>query len=104
MAVYVNAVLQLLPFNMIPDSGNVVIMPILAQRLLINIRKVDYMGSEPVASKLLFAPPAPGSEDHEDDLDFFEMAPERFGLRHRDRGVSAETSGVRGTGVGSDNA
>lgn len=27
------------------------------------MRKVDYMGSRPVASKLLFAPPPPGSED-----------------------------------------
>ncbi|TEB28587.1 hypothetical protein FA13DRAFT_1735425 [Coprinellus micaceus] len=27
------------------------------------MRKVDYMGSEPMASKLLFAPPAPESED-----------------------------------------
>jgi hypothetical protein len=38
------------------------------------MRKVDYMGSEPVVSKLLFAPPAPGSEDDiEEDLDALEM-------------------------------
>ena len=49
----------------------------LAQRLLLNMRTVDYMGSEPVASKLLFAPPAPGSEDDlEGDFDSFEMSPE----------------------------
>ena len=48
------------------------------------MRKVDYMGSEPLASKLLFAPPAPGSEDDlEGDFDSFEMAPQPAGLRHR---------------------
>ncbi|KAJ3550136.1 hypothetical protein NMY22_g619 [Coprinellus aureogranulatus] len=41
-------------------------IPILAQRLMINLRKTDYMGSRPIASKLLFAPPPPGSEDDED--------------------------------------
>jgi hypothetical protein len=39
-----------------------VIYPILAQRLLINMRRVDYMGSELFALKLLFAHPVPGSE------------------------------------------
>ena len=38
-------------------------LPILAQRLLINIRRVDDMGSQPLASTLLFAPPAPSVED-----------------------------------------
>jgi hypothetical protein len=48
------------------------------------MRKVDYMGSEPVASKLLFAPPAPGSEDDvEEDFDSHEMAQESSVLRHR---------------------
>ncbi|KAJ3529338.1 hypothetical protein NMY22_g9037 [Coprinellus aureogranulatus] len=41
-------------------------IPILAQRLMINLRKTDYIGSRPIASKLLFAPPPPGSEDDED--------------------------------------
>jgi hypothetical protein len=46
------------------------------------MRKVDYMGSEPVASKLLFAPPIPGSEgDLQGDLDSLEMAQEPSGLR-----------------------
>lgn len=30
---------------------------------MINMRKVDYMGSEPYASKLLFAPANSGSEN-----------------------------------------
>jgi len=47
------------------------------------MHKVDYMGSEPVASKLLFAPPLPGSEDDlEGDIDSFRMAAEASGLRH----------------------
>ena len=54
-----------------------VIVPMLAQRLLINMRKVDYMGSQPVASKLLFAPPVPGSEDDlEEDFDAPQMKQE----------------------------
>ena len=60
-----------------------VLVPILAQRLLINMRTVDYyMGSEPVASKLLFAPPEPDSEDDlEGGPDSFELAGEPSGLR-----------------------
>ncbi|KAJ3528489.1 hypothetical protein NMY22_g9388 [Coprinellus aureogranulatus] len=34
-----------------------VVVPVLAQRLMVNMRKIDYMGSRPFASKLLFAPP-----------------------------------------------
>ena len=34
---------------------------------MINMRKVDHMGSEPFASQLLFAPPQVGSEDDLDD-------------------------------------
>ena len=49
-----------------PKRANEVVIPILAQRLLINMRKVDYVGSQPVASILLFA-----SQGHapESDLD-----------------------------------
>lgn len=48
------------------------------------MRKVDYMGSEPVASKLLFAPPTPDSEDDLDsDLSSFEMASEPSDPPHR---------------------
>ncbi|TEB28645.1 hypothetical protein FA13DRAFT_1711663 [Coprinellus micaceus] len=46
-------------YNVIGD----ILVPILAQRLMVNIRQVDSMGSQPFASKLLFAPPEPGSED-----------------------------------------
>lgn len=38
-----------------PHRSGSTIIPILAQRLLLNMRKVAYVGSQPVASKLLFA-------------------------------------------------
>ena len=50
--------------------ANDIAIPIFAQRLMTNMRKVDYMGSEPYASKLLFAPANPGSgteSDFEDE-------------------------------------
>ncbi|TEB28622.1 hypothetical protein FA13DRAFT_1815724 [Coprinellus micaceus] len=72
------------PVFVLVQVVNNTIIPILVQRLLINMRKVDYMGSEPVASKLLFAPPVPGSEGGLDgELESFEMAPQPSGLRHR---------------------
>jgi hypothetical protein len=38
------------------------------------MRKVDYMGSEPAASKLMFSPHVPGSEDDlEGDFEFDTM-------------------------------
>jgi hypothetical protein len=78
-------------FNAVHDSAGLALNPILAQRLLINMRKVDYMGSQPVASKLLFAPPPPGSDDDlEDDPGFFEMAPGPSGAHHR--GAVGKTS------------
>ncbi|KAJ3523385.1 hypothetical protein NMY22_g11462 [Coprinellus aureogranulatus] len=40
--------------------------PVFAQRLMINLRKADFVGTRPIASKLLFAPQRPGSEDGED--------------------------------------
>ncbi|TEB28590.1 hypothetical protein FA13DRAFT_1735433 [Coprinellus micaceus] len=73
------------------SMANFVILPILAQRLLINMRKADYMGSEPFASKLLFAPPAPGSEDDLGaDFDSYEMTREPSAVRHR--GPAGEVS------------
>ena len=58
------------------SSGEVTI-PILAQRLLINMRKIDYMGSQPIASKLLFAPATgPDSDELEDEMNTFELAQE----------------------------
>ena len=39
------------------------------------MRKVDYMGSEPVASKLLFAPQATGSEaDADQGAEYLDMS------------------------------
>ncbi|TEB28643.1 hypothetical protein FA13DRAFT_1793810 [Coprinellus micaceus] len=47
-----------------------VLIPILAERLLVNMRKVDYVGTEPVASRLLFAPPPRlSAKERNDDLD-----------------------------------
>ncbi|KAJ3546852.1 hypothetical protein NMY22_g1886 [Coprinellus aureogranulatus] len=54
------------PGVIVLDASSFVVVPILAQRLMINLRKADYMGSQPIASTLLFAPPPPGSEDNED--------------------------------------
>ncbi|TEB28594.1 hypothetical protein FA13DRAFT_1711624 [Coprinellus micaceus] len=72
----------ILAFGDVRTTANYVIIPILAQHLLINMRKVDYMGSEPIASKLLFAPPAPASEDDlEGDFDSLEMTQGPSGLR-----------------------
>ncbi|TEB28571.1 hypothetical protein FA13DRAFT_1815705 [Coprinellus micaceus] len=56
------------PAYFLANVASNVIIPILAQRLLLNMRKVDYAGSEPIASKLLFSPPVPGIGD-ELDLD-----------------------------------
>ena len=45
------------------DRFQYVIIPILVQRLIINMRKVDFMGSRPLASTLLFAPATPSGSD-----------------------------------------
>ena len=78
---------------------NIAIPPILAQRLMINMRNINYMGSEPLASKLLFAPPVPGSEDSFDE-DFGEslrMAERPAGI-HR-RGSTGARFGTHGVDV-----
>ncbi|KAJ3523713.1 hypothetical protein NMY22_g11317 [Coprinellus aureogranulatus] len=66
------------------DLAHSVILPILAQRLMLNLRTADYMGSRPYASKLLFAPPPPGSEDDldHDIVDSFEASREGCRLRN----------------------
>ncbi|KAJ3530831.1 hypothetical protein NMY22_g8412 [Coprinellus aureogranulatus] len=48
---------------MVLDGMSNIIVPILAQRLMINLRKADYIGSQPMASKLLFAASTPDSDD-----------------------------------------
>ncbi|KAJ3529340.1 hypothetical protein NMY22_g9040 [Coprinellus aureogranulatus] len=64
-----------------------ILIPTAAQRLMINLRKADYMGSRPIASKLLFAPHPPGLEDGESsDTDihgFSEMGTEGCNGRRR---------------------
>ncbi|KAJ3529604.1 hypothetical protein NMY22_g8930 [Coprinellus aureogranulatus] len=45
-----------------------VVPKILAQRLMINMRKVEYIGCAPVASKLLFARSLSGTEEELDDF------------------------------------
>ncbi|TEB35053.1 hypothetical protein FA13DRAFT_1728845 [Coprinellus micaceus] len=78
------------PAYIIAHIANEVVVSILAQRLLIDMRKIDYMGSQPVASKLLFAPPEPGSEG---DLDSFETTPEpSSSLFHRNFARASEGS------------
>ena len=68
------------------------------------MRKVDYMGSEPIASKLLFAPPAPGSKDDpEGDFESFEMTQEPSGQRHQ-VAVGEGSEAWREAEVGSINA
>ncbi|KAJ3536606.1 hypothetical protein NMY22_g5961 [Coprinellus aureogranulatus] len=55
----------------------IIVIPTLAQRLMINLRKADYAVSRSIASELLFAPPPPGLENSElqdhDNQDQFEM-------------------------------
>ena len=61
------------PLTPFPRATNVII-PILAQRLLIDMRKIDYMDSEPFASKLLFSSDVLGLEDNtESELQSFEI-------------------------------
>ena len=57
------------------------------------MRKVVYMGSEPVASKLLFAPLAPEPEDTRDP-ESFEMSLERSGPS--DRKAAGSVFGAQG--------
>ncbi|TEB21346.1 hypothetical protein FA13DRAFT_1800006 [Coprinellus micaceus] len=90
------------PVYLVLNMANYVLIPILAQRLLVNMRKVDYMGSEPVASKLLFALPAPGSEDNlGNDFDSLEMTQEPSGLRQPGSagGAKRREVGVRSSSV-----
>ncbi|TEB21351.1 hypothetical protein FA13DRAFT_1819658 [Coprinellus micaceus] len=67
------------------------------------MRKVDYLGSDPVASKLLFAPPEPDSEDDlEGDFNSGGMAPQPSSLRNRGSAGEASERGeaeVRASGV-----
>ncbi|KAF6745201.1 hypothetical protein DFP72DRAFT_926693 [Ephemerocybe angulata] len=64
---------ELLGFYNIPDaiviSGQYTISPILACRLLLNMRKSEDPGVQKSVSSLLFGPPVPGdnSEDNDDD-------------------------------------
>ena len=46
----------------------------LAQRLLLNIRAVDYMGSRPLASTLLFAPEKDNTEDLMNESETYDMS------------------------------
>ncbi|KAJ3531018.1 hypothetical protein NMY22_g8327 [Coprinellus aureogranulatus] len=73
------------PVAILVTVSNDILIPIAAQRLMINLRKVDYMGERPLASRLLFSPPLPGSECDEDegDLDYFEMSFENEDVRCR---------------------
>jgi hypothetical protein len=52
--------MELIAIHRISD----VLIPILAQRLMINMRKVDYVGTRPYASTLLFAHSPPGGSEY----------------------------------------
>ena len=59
------------------------------------MRRIDYTGTQPVASQLLFAPAGPGSEDElKSDTNTFEMAAEKSSTLHRNGGVQKESAGV----------
>lgn len=61
-----------------------VITPLLVQRLLLNIRSVDNMGTTPLASTLLFSPAEGDTEglgSTEDPTDAYEMP---VSVRHTD--------------------
>lgn len=70
------------------------------------MRKVDYVGSDPAASKLLFAPPGPGSEgDLDRDFDSIELAPAQQSSGLRPSAVTgAEGSEGGSVGEGAHNA
>ncbi|TEB25825.1 hypothetical protein FA13DRAFT_1817260 [Coprinellus micaceus] len=51
------------PAYILLNVASITAIPILAQRLMINMREVDYMGSRPLASTLLFANDGTSSED-----------------------------------------
>lgn len=53
-------------------SAQEVIVPILAQRLLINMRNVDDLGSRPLASTLMFAKTSGVSEEQMEDVGDYE--------------------------------
>ncbi|TEB21131.1 hypothetical protein FA13DRAFT_1736451 [Coprinellus micaceus] len=75
------------------------IVPILAQRLMINMRKVDYLGSEPIASTLLFAPPGP-SERSEDSIEDGAMDdPVQVSQEHTSRETTGRVSPAEGRNV-----
>lgn len=78
--------------------SNWAIIPILAQRLMLNLRKVDYVDSQPVASKLLFATIPPDSKDDLGDVvDSFEMDADPSGLRPDSGACSASQTHRRST-------
>ncbi|KAJ3546290.1 hypothetical protein NMY22_g2116 [Coprinellus aureogranulatus] len=76
------------------NAAGDVVVPILAQRLLLNMRKVDYQGTECVGSKLLFAPGPRDSVDEfdEKERDTFKMQSVSSGIRSEEEpSTAAET-------------
>ena len=66
------------------------------------MRKVDYMGSQPVASKLLFAPPEPGSEGNSDgDFSAIQMAQDPPGRMGRPEFAREGSDGGAGDALAS---
>lgn len=54
---------------MVLDSAARTVIPVLAQRLLLNMRQVVYIDSPPLTSKLLFVPPVPSAANDMDSIE-----------------------------------
>ncbi|KAJ3516480.1 hypothetical protein NMY22_g14199 [Coprinellus aureogranulatus] len=84
------------PVALLLTVSSYVIVPILAQRLLLNMQKVDHVGSQPFASRLLFASTAFERESSTQGAvdDSIEMG-SPVSLRHREaRSAKEEVSEI----------
>ncbi|KAJ3546258.1 hypothetical protein NMY22_g2122 [Coprinellus aureogranulatus] len=84
------------PVALLLTVSSYVIVPILAQRLLLNMQKVDHVGSQPFASRLLFASTAFERESSTQDAvdNSIEMG-SPVSLRHREaRSAKEEVSEI----------
>jgi hypothetical protein len=94
-----HSTVESVPIDNVAIRVQYAIVPILAQRLMINMRKVDYLGSEPIASTLLFAPPGP-SERSEDSIEDGAMAnPVQVSQEHTSRETTGRVNPVEGSNV-----
>ncbi|TEB28652.1 hypothetical protein FA13DRAFT_1735487 [Coprinellus micaceus] len=91
------------PAYLLVTMVNNVGIPILAQRLLINMRATEYVGSQPIASKLLFASGVfiPDGEDGKDGAlqDSLEMTTTVLGSRYSAEGPVKRDQGQGTVGM-----